>query len=126
LFTSSQRIGSSHPTLYYEPNGQAKGEKISMMRDKCKPEKPAPGRPSDVRQLAASTLGFGLSLVEQIADCVPVPGLRSAIGGLNLILDRFDVRCLLFDEAFVNGGAIYRLPRRTCMILRTSYLPLIG
>jgi hypothetical protein len=83
-----QTVSSQSTLRSCEPQNQAVGE-----RDKSKHEKPAPGRPSasDVRQVAANTLTFGLSLAEKIAECAPVPGLKGAIGALNLILNRFDV-----------------------------------
>jgi hypothetical protein len=92
LFTSFYRTTSSQSTLHCELHNQTESEKKNLMRDKPKPEKPAPGRPSDVRQVAANTLIFGLSLAEKIAECAPVPGLKGAISTLNLILNRSDVR----------------------------------
>ena len=99
------------------------------MRDKAKPvgEKPPRGRPSDMRQVAASTLIFGLSLAEKIAECAPVPGLKGAIASLNLVLNRSEVRIIhnLTGRRLINKGALFRMLRKTCKILTISLLPLI-
>jgi hypothetical protein len=48
-------------------------------------------KPSDIGQVVSNTLVFALALVEKISECAPVPGLKGAVGGLRLFLDRFDV-----------------------------------
>jgi hypothetical protein len=94
LFTYSKRTILSQSKLGCELHNQTDGEGRRLTRDKPKPEKPALGHPSasDVREVAANTLTFGLSLAEKIAECAPVPGLKGAIGALNLTLSRFEVR----------------------------------
>ena len=60
------------------------------------------------KQVAYNTLKFSLTLVETIAGCFPVPGVKGAIGSLNLIIDRFDVgsSCMM-DEILIVTDVIY-------------------
>jgi hypothetical protein len=46
----------------------------------------------DHKRTVLNTLKFTSSLVENISDCIPVPGLKGAIGSLNFIIRRLDVR----------------------------------
>lgn len=86
LFASLKRTVPSHSTLCGKLHNRTRGEERFLMSDNLKP----PGHPSDVRQVAANTLTFGLSLAEKIAQCAPIPGLKGAIAALNLILNSFD------------------------------------
>lgn len=96
------------------------------MRDKPKPAKQAPDRLSDVTQVAANTLIFGLSLIERVSECAPVPGLRAAVGGVNLILERFNVRPFHCCKTEVNRGTSCRMLCKIYKILTMSSLPSTG
>jgi hypothetical protein len=65
--------------------------------------KPPGSRLPEFKQTAYNTLRFSLTLVEKIAGCFPVPGVKDAIGSLNLVIDRFDVG----GSCLVNQNPIY-------------------
>jgi hypothetical protein len=50
-----------------------------------------PSPPSDFRRTVYNTFTFSLKLVETLAEIFPVPGIKSAIGTLNVTIERFDV-----------------------------------
>ena len=51
-----------------------------------------PSRPSEFRQTVYNTFILSLKLVEKLAGIFPVPGIKGAIGTLNVAIEQFDVR----------------------------------
>ncbi|KAG6829936.1 hypothetical protein H0H87_009696 [Tephrocybe sp. NHM501043] len=43
-----------------------------------------------VKQVVSNTFVFALSLVEKLAECAPVPGLKGAVGAFHVVMQRFE------------------------------------
>ncbi|KAF8060790.1 hypothetical protein FPV67DRAFT_307115 [Lyophyllum atratum] len=55
------------------------------------PPREKPHRPqASVHQVVTNTFIFALSLVEKIAECAPVPGLKGAIGAFHIMMQRLE------------------------------------
>lgn len=91
-----------------------------------KPPGSRDSRHPEFKPIAYNTLKFSLTLVEAIAGCFPVPGVKGAIGSLNLVIDRFDVggSCMM-RETLLNNYIYFR--KRDKMLPRWMFFlqPLI-
>lgn len=85
-------------------------------------------KPSDIGQVVSNTLVFALALVEKISECAPVPGLKGAVGGLRLFLDRFDVSTILSFQVGLESSTYFpiRMLNRICLTTMTSLYLLIN
>jgi hypothetical protein len=60
-------------------------------------------RAQNFKQIAYNTLKLSLTLLEKVSESFPIPGVKGALGGINLMIDRFDVRFKYAAKPFVDN-----------------------
>lgn len=50
-----------------------------------------PNPPRDFKHIAHNTLRLSLALLEKVSESFPIPGVKGILGGINMMIDRFDV-----------------------------------